>query len=81
MATPCLEGIGCLKWERIHTVQDSELETVLQCHQPVFMEGLGQLKGYEAKINVDPKASPRFCRARPVPYALKTKSNWSWTVW
>ena len=37
------------------------------------MEGLGQLKGYKVKINVDPKASPRFCRARPVLYALKNK--------
>jgi len=37
------------------------------------MEGLGQLKGYEAKMNVDPKANPHFCWARPVPYALKNK--------
>jgi len=46
---------------------------VLERHQPVFQEGLGKLRGYEAKINVDPNVSPRFCRARPVPYALKDK--------
>jgi len=59
--------------ERIHSVQYDPLRTVLERHQPVFQEDLGKLRGYEAKINVDPNASPRFCRARLVPYALKDK--------
>ena len=25
------------------------------------------------KITLDPQATPRFCKAKPVPYALKTK--------
>ena len=43
------------------------------CPKAVFKEGLGKLKGYEAKIHVDPEDTPRFCKARPVPYSLRGK--------
>lgn len=33
--------------------------------------GLGTLRGYKAKITVDPQAQPRFCKALSVPYALQ----------
>ena len=46
---------------------------MLDRHAAVFQEGLGKLKGYKAKITLDQKAIPRFCKARPVPYALKAK--------
>ena len=46
---------------------------MLDNHKAVFQEGLGELKGYKAKITLDPQATPRFCKARPVPYALKAK--------
>ena len=46
---------------------------MLDCHAAVFQKGLGKLIGYSAKITLDPQATPRFCKARPVPYALKTK--------
>ena len=32
----------------------------------VFKETLGTLQGYEAQVNVDPQAKPRYCKARPV---------------
>ena len=35
------------------------------------VEGLGELKGLKAKISVDPSAQPRYCKAHPVPYALR----------
>ena len=50
----------------------SALEAVLQRHQEVFKEGLGTLKGYEAKIYIDPGVRPRFCKARSVPYSMRT---------
>ena len=39
----------------------------------MFQPGLGTLKGYKAKINVDSIATPKFCKARPVPYAMCSK--------
>ena len=39
----------------------------------VFEEGLGTLQWYQARIHVDPKAQPKFCRARSVPYSLRDK--------
>ena len=61
-----------VNWESIYKVHvDDALAKVLTTHKKVFEEGLGKLKGYTAKIHVDPRATPRFCKARPVPYALK----------
>ncbi|XP_037398305.1 uncharacterized protein K02A2.6-like [Pygocentrus nattereri] len=48
-----------------------QLEGILERHAEVFKEGLGQLKGVTAKITVDREAQPRFCKPRPVPYAVK----------
>ena len=39
----------------------------------VFKEGLGTLKGYEAKIHINPDVVPRFCKARTVSYALRAR--------
>ena len=36
----------------------------------MFQDGLGTLRGFKAKIYVDPNAEPRFNPARSVPYAL-----------
>ena len=47
-----------------------QLKEVLNRHDEVFREGLGQLKDVKAKINVDREMS-RFCKPQPVPYAVK----------
>ena len=62
-----------LNWGEIHQVYSSSLKAVLDRQAAVFQEGLGKLKRYKAKITLDPQATPRFCKARPVPYALKAK--------
>jgi len=41
----------------------------------VFQEGLGTLVGYQAQIQVDPTATPKFCKARTVPYAYCSLVN------
>ena len=62
-----------LDWREIHRLQGDSLQTVLARHSEVFQAGLGTMRGYKATIDVDPKASPRFCKARQVPYALRQK--------
>ena len=49
------------------------LDEVIKKHSPLFTEKLGTLSGYKAKIQVDPMAVPRFCKARSVPYSIKVK--------
>ena len=61
-----------LRWKEIFQVREDMLEQVLQEHNDVFQDELGTLKGFQAKIYVDPSAQPKFCKARTVPYAMQT---------
>jgi len=62
-----------LDWRQIHHIHTASLQAVLARYPGVFQEGLGTLKGFEAKIYVDPNAPPRFHPARSVPFALRDK--------
>ena len=64
-----------LNWNKIFAIQEGnpQLQKILDAHKDVFGEGLGTLRGTTAKIYVDPAATPKFMKARPVPYALKEK--------
>ena len=63
-----------LDWKSIGVIAGhSPLTTLLEKYSEVFKKSLGKLIGHEAKLYVDQDASPRFCRARPVPYALRDK--------
>ena len=42
-------------------------------YKEIFKPELGTLKRVEITLHVDPDAKLRFCRARPVPYALKDR--------
>ena len=59
-----------LDWSELHRLHDGALEEVLRKHSSVFQEDLGTLKDTQVKIHVDPSVSPKFCSARPVPYAM-----------
>ena len=39
----------------------------------MFKSELGALKGYKAKVSIDPDSRPRFCKARSVLYAMTEK--------
>ena len=54
-------------------IQSKTLAQVLDCYQDVFKEELRKLKGHQARIYVDPGAQSRFCKARPVPYVMRSK--------
>ncbi|CAH3164499.1 unnamed protein product [Porites lobata] len=49
----------------------SQLRTTIQNHPNIFKPGLGTVKGITAKLEMKPDAHPKFCKARPVPYALQ----------
>ena len=63
-----------LDWKEIHLVGSMDLlRSLLDKYAEVFKEGLGELKKHEAKIHVDREAQPKFCKARPIPYAMRNK--------
>ena len=39
----------------------------------MFSDSIGRYKGPRAKIVVDPQVKLRFCKVRPVPYAIREK--------
>ena len=58
-----------LDWNSLFHLADHRLNDLLVKYSSVFSEGLGNLKGYKAKLYVK-EDKPIFCKARPVPYAL-----------
>ena len=42
-------------------------------HKQLFADKLGLLHGMTARFHMDKDATPKFCKARPVPHALKSK--------
>ena len=62
-----------LNWQRIFAVQEapaSSLESILKKHKKIFSLTMGEIKDFEARIDMNSDA-PRFFKARPVPYALQ----------
>ena len=62
-----------LKWQEIFWLHNASLSQVLEKHKAVFEPGLGTFTGFTAKINVDPSATPKYCKARAVPYFYREK--------
>ncbi len=62
-----------LNWDKIHYMTSPGLHELLSKYDELFQEHLGTFKDYKAKIEVDPGVTPRFCKARMVPYAMREK--------
>ena len=63
-----------LDWQHIFQVKTvCTLQEVLDTYSKLFEGNLGKVKGVTAKIHVDPDATPRFFKARSVPFALQRK--------
>ena len=62
-----------INWKAINHLGGAREEVGQLCSEfpGVFQSGLGTLKGFKASIKVDREATPVFCKARPVPYAMK----------
>ena len=57
-------------WGQIHHVNNA-LQEVLSRHSLVFSAELGALKDFKVSLDVDETVKPRYCKARPVPYAMR----------
>ena len=66
-------GVLKLDWHEIFWLHNASLKEILDKHKAVFNPGLGKVTGYEAKILLDPGATPKFCKARSVPYFYQDK--------
>ena len=64
-----------LDWHDIFWLQNPSLAEVLDKHKAVFEPGLGKVTGYQAKILVEPGATPKYCKSRSVPYLYHDKVN------
>lgn len=66
-----------LDWKEIKHVSEMHeprsIDEVLQLHSEVFKEELGTLHGFKAKILVNPDVPPKFCKSRPLPFAMKAR--------
>ncbi len=57
----------------IHYMQAPVLNKMLTIYSALVKPGLGTFQGPEVSCVVDPDATPRFNKARPIPYALRTQ--------
>ena len=62
-----------LDWGKIHYIPSTGLQNLLDKYKKAFSEKLGSFRGQEAKIEVDPQATPHFCKACMLPYAVRSK--------
>ena len=70
-----------LNWKLICAIskeqptQDTQmkLEKLLDKYSGVFKDEIGTLKSTKAKLVLKGGSQPKFCKARPVPYAMKPK--------
>ncbi|XP_062404761.1 uncharacterized protein K02A2.6-like [Sardina pilchardus] len=70
-------GVLRLNWKElfkpIFKVSDNALQNVLSKHNDIFRDELGTLKGMEVRFHVNTAVKPRYCKARPVPFAMRSK--------
>lgn len=61
-----------LDWSSIKALHSvSSLENLLRRFKDLFQGGLGTMKDIAATLTLKEGSCPKFCRARPVPYALR----------
>ncbi len=47
------------------------MHELIEKYAEIFQSGLGTFKGPDVAIEADPEATPRFCKARQLPYAMR----------
>ena len=59
-----------LNWCCVKKVENS-LNKLLEQYSELFSSKLGKMKNFQAKLNVKQGATPKFCKARNIPFALQ----------
>ena len=59
--------------DSLYNKGDHEMSVLLNKHTKLFTDGLGKFSKGEANIFIDESVKPVFCKARPLPYAIKDK--------
>lgn len=75
---PCLLGRDWLSkiqidWKEIFMVTKDRIEHLTKEYADLFEENQNPIKHFKASIKLKEECSPIFCKARPVPYALRDK--------
>ena len=52
---------------------DDELQALMRKHTDVFSDSIGCLKKITGSLHLKENATPKFCKARPIPHSLKSK--------
>ena len=63
-----------LNWNNIFSVRIAKmkpLHALLQYHQILFSKELGEIHPFTASLHIQADATPRFFKARPMPFAIK----------
>ena len=62
-----------LDWNSIFHISNNSLPDLFDKYSAVFSDGLGTLIGFKAKLYIDDDHAPIYCKARPVPYAIRSQ--------
>ena len=67
------DWLGKIKidWTGVFHIKSRTLQQVLDKHEAIFEKGLGTMKKFKAKQHLKSGATPKFVKARPVPFALR----------
>ena len=80
-----MEGIGCTRSNSTgnssvlllkssqHKTPRRKVEELLDKYSEVFQDDIGTRRSTKAKLPLREGSQPKFCKARPVPYAMKPK--------
>ena len=64
-----------LDWYSLLQIEKNSLDQLLHKYSSVFEGCLGTLNCFKAKLYVANDVKPRFIKARPVPYAIRSLVN------
>ena len=62
-----------IDWKGVFHVKSRTLQQVFDKHETVFEKGLGTMKKFKVKLHLKSGATPKFVKARPVPFHFAPK--------